>query len=299
MKCYETSQSLLLLLLISSSSSLALFTSPLDVAYGDPWRQGPLNAGDYFEYDLCKNNHRNEMKCFNIYFNVVDTVHTDISDYYIINADIIQNNQSSLRVFLVDADTFEIKDADHVDSYASDISDTIFWLGKLSKEIKLEPGQEIARLDSYLPDDVPVTVRGASYDGIDGDFIVSYAVFETSNIIINQNMPLATSAKVYSPLHVVPEPRLMFSFDLVDHSEFKANSPDHYSNNDSNFGKSSEGILGNAHDEGLVDGNLDGSFGDDAKATAADNNSNNNTRTPLKNDDKKILIANYVRHWPK
>ena len=182
------------------------------------WTQGPLGKGDFFEYDVCKNNHRYELECFNVYLNIVDIIYTDISDYYAINAEIIQNNQTHLRGFMMDVDTFEIKDIDHVDKYAGYISDTIFWLGKIAPEINLEPGETVAKLNSYFPEEAAVMVHSPSYEGDEGDFVLTYTVFKTSEIIVNKDIPLIVNAEVYSPLHVVPEPRLVFTLHLINHS---------------------------------------------------------------------------------
>jgi hypothetical protein len=238
------------------------------VAYGDSWMFADMNAGDYFEYDLCKNNHPHQPICFTVFFEILNSVYTDISNYYVASALITHDKQMHSRVFLIDIDTFEITDVDHADSYATDISETIFWLGKESKTIDLEPGYEISQITSYLSDDVSMRVRGPSYGGSPGDHTISYSVFETSEILINQNMPLPVSATVYSALHVLPEPRLLFSFQITDHSDF-----DKYSADDNIFSNDNVETVNS-----LV---------------------LNHTKEGLTQDSSKILTTNYVKYYPK
>jgi hypothetical protein len=177
--------------------------------------------GDAYMYDVCDWQMRNEYTgkfggCYTISLSFLDHVRTEIGDYLVAIATVYENDsgESTQNLFLIDVDTFAVKNVDSKQHFAKSISDTVLWIGKFTPEIVLKEGTKIATLGSYFPEGADMMVRSKTISEGEESYVIGYSVLKDSSIVINPRLAMPTSGTVYSTTNLYPAPQKLFEFKL-------------------------------------------------------------------------------------
>jgi len=190
------------------------------------WYAGKnLQAGDFFTYGICDGTAVARTDCYTVRMDFYALMESGNRNIWMVQAEIHDGDQTTPHILAVDASSLDIKTIDFVaEPYADSIERTVFFIGEFASEHS--PGQlsigstwgELASLDPNS--ELTVMSRGyysipAGKDDIDV-YLVQHTLFDTSSFAIHRDIPLPVSGILYDPYWPLPEPRVLFVFELVD-----------------------------------------------------------------------------------
>ena len=219
----------LLLLLVTPLPAYAFGADEIIAQYArNSWYAGEgITPGDSYEYLICdETQHNRDNVCRHMRLDF----HIELESYnrnvWIVQANVTDNNGSSLHIFLIDSDTLQIRTDRATDSFADSLEHTVFYLaefahGHAPKQLRvgsvwgavpspIELGSEMV----IVSRDTVEIENGNSLDV----FVLRYGLFEHSVFAISPDLPFPVSAVAYDPSYIASNPPILFTYELLDYS---------------------------------------------------------------------------------
>lgn len=216
---------IVVILLVSGTIPAYSFDVNDIVTQQDTWHTGKdILAGDSFTYLVCDNSKHASCHVLRLDFHV--QIPSGNEDTWVIGAQVSNENTTDHHIFLMDSQmdiTTNYAGADAADS----MQDTLFFLNQLAHRNApkpLEVGKSWGNIITTLnrgdemivkSTDILHLQNGQSIDV----FVAEYGFFETSTFAISRDLPFPASAIVYDPYSRLPDPGVIFAFEIIDYSK--------------------------------------------------------------------------------
>lgn len=189
-----------------------------------------IQEGDQYTFSICDNQYFADQEyCYSVKLIFVGLYDSPYGKQWIVSSQLNDGEQVINSVMRISDIDFKIRTDPESANIAKSFENTIFSIGKYANEQNpqsLKLGKTWDVIDSYYGNE-NVMVRDVFDDshnyiisetfGLKAQkYQVGYSVGEISEFSINQGLPFPTSANIYSPTQIIPEPKKLFEFKLQE-----------------------------------------------------------------------------------
>jgi len=188
---------------------------------------GGLVPGDFFTYEVCDatDRHRDGHGCYTIRLDFHGIMKSSGRDVWMVQAGVRDGGADSHHVLAMDLDTMEIRTMDHAARhYAESLSRTVLSVADFA-DLQSPKPLDIGAVWGHPPSVDPYAeLVVASRDRLEVQgryldvFLIQHRFFETSTIAIHRDIALPVSGVLYDPYWPLPDPPILFVFELTGSS---------------------------------------------------------------------------------
>ena len=182
---------------------------------------GGLVPGDSFTYAVCDHGRKFDAPpgpCYEITLDFYAELESAGRDTWVAQATVSGGGGSRGHVFLVDSATLDIETDGLGAGHAGSVRDTVLYLAGFAREGSPRPlavGTVWGSVDLATGGGSDLVVRSWARDAGLGDvFLLEYGLLEKSSFRVARDLPLPVSGIAHGP---GPDPRVLFSFELLEH----------------------------------------------------------------------------------